>query len=106
MICAARKTRFCRGFLSISPIQISLSRRSEMKPWQILSRVRSLDTRCQRFLHSELRRILINAGLPMEFSMIAPIHRGLLQDPRVEFFFTSSVHSNNERHIFADAGDA
>jgi hypothetical protein len=77
-----------------------------MKPRQLLSRVRSLDTRCQRFLHSERRRILINAGLPMEFSMIAPIYRRLSQDQRVEFFFTSGVHPDNAPHIFADAGDA
>jgi hypothetical protein len=42
----------------------------------------------------------------MEFSMIAPIHRRLSQDPRVEFFFTSSVHPADVRRIFADAGDA
>jgi hypothetical protein len=56
-------------------------------------------------MHPERRRILINAGLPMEFSMIAPIHHRLSQDPRVEFFFTSNVHPDNIRHIFADAGD-
>jgi len=76
-----------------------------MKPRQIVSRVRGLDTRFQRFLHRDRRRILINAGLPMEFSMIEPIHRRLSQDPRVEFFFTSSVHPDNIRWIFADAGD-
>jgi hypothetical protein len=42
----------------------------------------------------------------MEFSMIAPIHRRLSQDPRVEFFFTSSVHPDNAPRIFSDAGDA
>ena len=77
-----------------------------MKPGQIFSQVRALDTRLQRLLHSERRRILINAGLPMEFSMIAPIHRRLSQDPRVEFFFTSSVHPDGARHIFADAAEA
>src|SRR3954467_12160638 len=76
-----------------------------MKPGQLLSRVRSLDTRRQRYLHSERRRVLVNAGLPMEFSMIAPIQRRLSQDPRVEFFFTSSVHPDNIRRIFADAGE-
>lgn len=38
--------------------------------------------------------------------MIAPIHRRLSRDPRVEFLFTSSVHPDNARRIFADAGDA
>jgi CDP-Glycerol:Poly(glycerophosphate) glycerophosphotransferase len=77
-----------------------------MQPGQILSHVRALDTRFQRLLRPERRRILIDAGLPMEFSMIAPIHRRLSQDSRVEFFFVSSVHPHNACRIFADAGDA
>lgn len=76
-----------------------------MKLRQIVSRVRAVDTRFQRLLHPERRRILINAGLPMEFGMIAPIYGRLSQDPRVEFFFTSSVHPDRARRIFADAGD-
>jgi len=75
-----------------------------MKPGQIVSQLRALDTRFQRFLLPDRRRILINAGLPMAFSMIEPIYRRLSQDPRVEFFFTSSVHPDNVRRIFADAG--
>lgn len=76
-----------------------------MKPRQVVSRVRALDTRFQRFLHPERRRILINAGLPMEFSMIAPIYRRLSEDRRVEFFFTSSLHPDKASRIFADAGE-
>lgn len=76
-----------------------------MRGKQIVSRLRALDTRFQRLLRPERRRILIDAGLPMEFSMIAPIHRRLSQDPRVEFFFTSSVHPDKARRIFADAGE-
>ena len=76
-----------------------------MKPRQIVARARALDTRFQRVLHPDRRRILIDAGLPMEFSMIAPIQRRLSQDPRVEFFFTSSIHPDNIRRIFADAGE-
>jgi hypothetical protein len=76
-----------------------------MKARQIVSRLRALDTRFQRLLHPQRRRILIDAGLPMEFSMLAPIHRRLLQDPRVEFFFASSVHPGDARRIFADAGN-
>ncbi|MGH9515732.1 MAG: CDP-glycerol glycerophosphotransferase family protein [Terriglobales bacterium] len=76
-----------------------------MKPRQIVSRARALDTRLQRFLHPERRRILIDAGLPMEFSMIAPIHSRLSQDSRLEFFFTSSVHPDKVRRIFVDAGE-
>jgi hypothetical protein len=74
-----------------------------MKARQIISRMRALDTRFQRLVRPERRRILVNAGLAMEFSMIAPIHDRLSQDPRVEFFFTSSVHPDKIRRIFADA---
>src|SRR5947209_10238310 len=105
MIYGVPRTKSCRKFLSILLVQASVIRRSEMKPRQIVSRFRALDTRFQRYLPPDRRRILINAGLPMEFSMIEPIHRRLSQDPRVEFFFTSSVHPDNIRRIFADAGD-
>ncbi|HEY3615771.1 MAG TPA: CDP-glycerol glycerophosphotransferase family protein [Candidatus Sulfotelmatobacter sp.] len=64
---------------------------------------RSLDSRWQRFRNREQRRVLIDAGLPMEFSMIAPIHRYLQKDPRIKFFFTSTVHPQDSSRIFAEA---
>jgi hypothetical protein len=64
---------------------------------------RALDTRWQRFRQPALRRVLIDAGLPMEFSMIAPIFRRLKKDTRVKFFGTSTVHSQNGVRIFAEA---
>src|SRR5947209_1157717 len=64
---------------------------------------RSWDTRLQRYWQPDLRRVLINAGLPMEFSMIAPIFRRLKKDPRVKFFGTSAVHPHDVRRIFAEA---
>src|SRR5581483_6472861 len=72
---------------------------------RIIAHARSLDTRWERTLHPNRRRILINAGLPMEFSMIAPIYRRLSQDSRVQFFFTSTVHPDKPHPIFAEAGD-
>ena len=64
---------------------------------------RSLDSRWQRFRNGGQRRVLIDAGLPMEFSMIAPIHRYLEKDPRIKFFFTSTVHPQDSSRIFAEA---
>jgi CDP-Glycerol:Poly(glycerophosphate) glycerophosphotransferase len=75
-----------------------------MKPGRIVRQARSLDTRWQRFCHPEQRRVLIDAGLPMEFSMIAPIYRRLLKDPRISVFFTSTTHRGDASHIFAEAG--
>ena len=64
---------------------------------------RSLDSRWQRFWNREQRLVLINAGLPMEFGMIAPIHRCLQKDPRIKFFFTSTVRPHDSSRIFAEA---
>lgn len=72
---------------------------------RIIAHVRSLDARWERTLNPNRRRILVNAGLPMEFSMIAPIHRQLSKDSRVQFFFTSTVHPDEPRPIFAEAGN-
>ena len=65
---------------------------------------RSLDSRWQRFLNPKRRLVLIDAGLPMEFSMIAPIHRRLQKDPRIKIFFTSTTRPREASRIFAEAG--
>jgi CDP-glycerol glycerophosphotransferase (TagB/SpsB family) len=42
----------------------------------------------------------------MEFSMIAPIHRRLQTDARIDFFFTSTGRPHDTARIFAEAGEA
>src|SRR5207247_6818999 len=71
---------------------------------QIVRWMRELDTQWQRTRNPERRRVLVNAGLPMEFGMIAPIYRRMKSDPRVQFFFTSTVRPNEAPRIFAEAG--
>src|ERR1700674_2913895 len=66
--------------------------------------VRSLDSGWQRFRNREQRLVLIDCGLPMEFGMIAPIHRRLQKDPRIKLFFTSTVRPNHASRTFAEAG--
>jgi len=72
---------------------------------QLVHWVRKLDTQWQRMRNPERRRILVNASLAMEFAMIAPIYRRMKNDPRTQFFFTSTVRPNDARSIFAEAGD-
>jgi len=71
---------------------------------QIVRWMRELDTQWQRTRNPEHRRVLVNAGLPMEFGMIAPIYRRMKSDPRVQFFFTSTVRPNEVPRIFGEAG--
>ncbi len=73
----------------------------KFQPW--IAWARSLDTRWQRYLYPDLRRILINAGLPMEFGLIAPIFCRLKDDSRLKLFGTSTVRPQDAPRIFAEA---
>ena len=50
------------------------------------------------------RRILFNARTPMNYAMVAAVHRALEADPRVEFYFTSSEAPDRATEIFREAG--
>jgi hypothetical protein len=63
---------------------------------------RSLDTAWQRKWHPHRRRILINAGLPMEYAMMEPVYKRMRADARLDFVFTSTNHPQNLQRIFED----
>jgi len=67
---------------------------------------RTLDTSWQRTWNPERRRVLINAGLPMEYAMIEPVYKRMRGDNRVEFYFTSTNHPNEMQRIFADTDES
>src|SRR5215468_3854844 len=69
---------------------------------RFLSWARALDTRWLRSWNPQRRRVLINAGLPMEYAMIEPVYKRMRRDPRIEFYFTSTTHPRNLKHIFED----
>ena len=54
-------------------------------------------------MHEE-RRILVNARTPVNYVMVAPLHRRLAADPRVRFYFIASEEPARARTIFRDAG--
>jgi len=74
-----------------------------MKLRPIVRWARSLDSRWQRLRNRDYRLVLIDAGLPMEFSMIAPIYSRLQNDPRIKVFFTSTIRRNAASGTFAEA---
>ena len=51
-----------------------------------------------------VRKVLIDARRPMNYSVVAPIHRWLRSDPRIKFFFTASEEPKRAREIYKDAG--
>lgn len=52
---------------------------------------------------SGMRRILVDARTPVNFTMIAPVYRAMTADPRVEFYFTASEEPYRLRSIYREA---
>lgn len=63
---------------------------------------RSLDRRLTR--RRDRRRILFNARTPMNYAMVAPVHRAMAADPRIEFYFTASEAPAQAATILREAG--
>lgn len=63
---------------------------------------RSLDRRLTR--RRDRRRILFNARTPMNYAMVAPVHRAMSSDPRIEFYFTASEAPAQAAAILREVG--
>jgi CDP-glycerol glycerophosphotransferase (TagB/SpsB family) len=50
------------------------------------------------------RTVLVDGRTPMNYAMIAPIHRVMAADVRVDFYFTASADPQDGRQIFREAG--
>jgi hypothetical protein len=66
--------------------------------WQT---VRRLDRAVGR--RAGIRRILVDARTPVNYTMIAPIHRAMAADPRLVFHFTASEEPHRVRDIYREA---
>jgi CDP-glycerol glycerophosphotransferase (TagB/SpsB family) len=53
---------------------------------------------------SGVRRILVDARTPVNYTMFAPVHRAMAGDPRVRFSFIASEEPREAARIFRDAG--
>jgi hypothetical protein len=49
------------------------------------------------------RKILVDGRTPVNYVMVAPVHRAMQRDPRVEFCFTASEEPHRLREIYANA---
>ena len=78
-----------------------------MRAGEILSPVihlaRDLDARWQRIRRPDARRIVFDARTSMEYGMMAPVHRRLLADPRIQTCLMSSERPARAHQIFRDA---
>jgi len=55
---------------------------------------------------SGVRRILVDGRTPVNYTMFAPVHAAMRDDPRVRFTFIASEEPARVREIFAGAGRA
>lgn len=49
------------------------------------------------------RRILVDARTPVNYTIVAPLHRAMAADPRVSFHFTASEEPHRLRDIYREA---
>lgn len=68
-----------------------------------LEAARRLDRAVRR--RSDVRRILVDARTPVNYTMIAPIHRAMAADPRLSFHFTASEEPDRLRDIYREVPD-
>jgi len=64
---------------------------------------RRLDTQWHRAVWPEVRRVAFDARSAMEYGMMAPVHRRLLNDDRVASVLLSSARPDRAREIFREA---
>jgi CDP-glycerol glycerophosphotransferase (TagB/SpsB family) len=63
--------------------------------------VRRLDTRLSR--RGGIRRVLVDARTPVNFTMIAPVFRAMSGDARVRWYFTASEEPHRLADIYREA---
>jgi CDP-glycerol glycerophosphotransferase (TagB/SpsB family) len=72
----------------------------------VLKFAQQADDKCHRWLNPERRSVLVDSRTPMNYAIIAPIHRAMSKDSRVTFYFTSSETPARCAAIYHAAGNA
>jgi hypothetical protein len=70
----------------------------------LLKLAQQADEKWHRWHSPTQRSVLVDARTPMNYAIVAPLHRALRKDPRVRFFFTSSESPQQCATIYRDAG--
>ncbi len=67
----------------------------------MVQRMRDLDQRLSR--RGDRRRILVDGHTPVNFTMVEPVYRAMLRDPRVRFVFTASHEAGRLDAVYPKA---
>lgn len=61
------------------------------------------DTRWQRWLDPEARRVLVHVRAPMNYVVMEPVYKRMSSDPRLKFYFTTSRGASREAEVYHEA---
>lgn len=65
--------------------------------------VQDCDTQWQRWREPGVRRVLACVRAPMNYVVIAPVYKRMAQDPRVQFYFTTTDDASREAEVYSAA---
>jgi hypothetical protein len=71
---------------------------------RIVELAQQTDKRWHRWISPERRSVLVNARTPMNYAVMAPIHKSMRNDSRLKFYFVSSENPARAREIYREAG--
>ncbi len=64
------------------------------------------DDKWHRLRNPQSRSVLVDSRTPMNYAIIAPLHRAMRNDERINFYFTSSEAPERCASIYREAGQA
>ena len=71
----------------------------------LLKSAQTLDNRWHRWRNPETRAILVDSRTPMNYAIVAPIHKAMRHDSRISFYFTASEDPRRSLEIYRNAGE-
>lgn len=67
--------------------------------------VRECDSKWQRWLDPDVRRVLVCPHGPMNFVVMHPVYKRMSNDSRVKFYFTTTRHAARAAEVYTEAED-
>jgi hypothetical protein len=70
---------------------------------RLIEKGQQLDERLKRWRSPDARSVLINARTPMNYAVMAPVHKAMRDDPRVALYFMAGENPHRAREVYREA---
>ena len=74
-----------------------------MNTSRVIRFVQQCDTKWQRWVEPDVRRVLVYVRAPMNYVVMAPVYKRMASDSRLKFYFTTSVGASREAEVYSEA---